>query len=81
MEEGRFNHNRVDCGLEAKIVSLLHKFDIKREVSVCDKLNGVNCRRLMKHHIEIFNSIKKIVETNKDLVTNEEICLVTKKYK
>ena len=29
LEEGRSNRNRVDCGLEDKINSLLHKFDIK----------------------------------------------------
>ena len=36
----------------------------------------------MKHHIEIINGIKEIfIETSKSLVTNEEICLVSNKYK
>ena len=36
----------------------------------------------MKHHIKIINGIKKIfIETIKGLVKNEEICLVSNKYK
>ena len=36
----------------------------------------------MKHHIEIINGIKEIViEMNEGVVSNEEICLVTNKYK
>ena len=36
----------------------------------------------MEHNIEIIKGIKeKIIEMNKILVTNEEICLVTNKKK
>ena len=46
------------------------------------KLNGVNCRRLTKPHIDIINGIEDIfIEMGKSLVTNEDICLVTNKYK
>ena len=38
-------------GLEEQINALLYKYDIKREVFFDGKLNGVNCRRLMKHRI------------------------------
>ena len=40
-------------------------------------MNEVNCRRL-----DITNDIKDIfIETNKDIISDEEICLVTNKYK
>ena len=39
----------------------------------CSKLNEVNCRRLMKHHIYIINGIKDIsIEMNKGIVSDEE---------
>ena len=35
----------------------------------------------MKHHIDIINGIKDIfIETNEDIVSDKEICLVTNKY-
>ena len=46
------------------------------------KLNGVNCRRLMKQHIDIINGINKIfIETSKGDVSNLEITNKTDKYK
>ena len=46
------------------------------------KLNGVNCRRLIKHHIDVINGIKDIfIEGNKDIVSDDEIYLVTNTYK
>ena len=45
-------------------------------------MNGVNCRRLMKHHIDTINGINDIfIETNKGIVSDKDICLVTNKYK
>ena len=45
-----------------------------------DKLNGVNCRSLMKHHNNIIDDIRDIFITmNKDIVSNEGIRLVNKK--
>ena len=36
----------------------------------------------MKHYIDITDDIKNIyIETNKDMISDEEICLVTNKYK
>ena len=36
----------------------------------------------MKHHIEIINGIKEIfIEMNHSVVSDEEVCLVTNKYK
>ena len=32
LKDGRYNRNRPDCGLEDKVNTLLHTFDIKREV-------------------------------------------------
>ena len=34
LKECRYNHNTTDCGLEDKVNSLLHKFDIKRAIFV-----------------------------------------------
>ena len=46
------------------------------------KLNGFDCRRLLKHHIDIVNGIKHIfVKMNKGIVSDEEICLLTNKHK
>ena len=72
LKECRYNRNKTDCGLEDKVNSLLHKFDIKRAV-VFVKLKGLNCRRFMKHHIDIINGIKDIfIEMNKGIVSDEE---------
>ena len=46
MKDERSNRNRDDLGLEDKVNTLLHRFDIKREVFSGGKLNGVNCRRI-----------------------------------
>ena len=78
MKYGRFNCNRADRGLEDKINTLLHKFDIKYEVFFCGKLNGVNCRRLMKHYVDIINGINEIfIEMSKGEVLDEDISTVT----
>ena len=46
------------------------------------KLNGVNCRRLMKHHINIINGINNFfIETSKGGVSDLEIINKTDKYK
>ena len=38
------------------------------------KLNAVNCRRLMKHPIDIIDGIKDIfIEMNKCIVSDEEV--------
>ena len=82
LKDGRSNRNRADHGLEDKINSLLHSFDIKREVFFGDKLNRVNCRRLMKHHVNIINGINEIFnKISKGEVSDEEISKVTNKYK
>ena len=47
------------------------------------KLNGVNCRRLMKHHIDIIDGVgirDIFIEMNKSIVYDEDIRLVTNKY-
>ena len=78
MKDGRSNYNRADRGLEDKINTLLYKFDIKYEVFFCGKLNGVNCRRLMKHHVDIINGINEIfIEMSKGEVLDEDISTVT----
>ena len=82
LKDGRSNRNRVDRGLEEKVNTLLHKFVIKREVFFGGKLNGVNCRRLMKSHVDIINSINEIcIETSKGGVSDEDISKVYNKYK
>ena len=48
LKDWRSNRNRADRGLEDKINILLHKFDIKREVFFCGKLNGVNWSKINK---------------------------------
>ena len=46
------------------------------------KLNRVNCWRLLKDNIHIIDDIRDIfIEMNKDISSDEEICLVTNKYK
>ena len=47
----------LDCGLEDTINLLLHKYDIEREVFWWGKLNGANCRKLMKYHVDIIDKI------------------------
>ena len=47
LKDGRSDRNRTDHDLEDKVNTLLHKFDMKREVFFVGKLNGVNCRRLI----------------------------------
>ena len=81
MKEYRCNRNKTDRGLEDKVNSLLHKFDIKHGF-FGGKLNGANCWRLMTHHIDIIDDIKDIfIETNEGIVSDEEICLVTNELK
>ena len=53
LEECHYNRNKTDNRLEDKMNTLLHNDDIKREVFLGGKLNGVNGRRLLKHHVEI----------------------------
>ena len=78
---GRSGRNRADHRLEDKVNSLLHKFDIKSEVFL-GKLNGVNCKILMKHHIDIINGINKIfIEMRKDDLSDSETTNKTDKYK
>ena len=82
LKDRRSNRNRVDHRLEDKVNTLVHKFDITREVFFGGKLNGVNCRRLMKHHVDIINDINEIfIEMSKDEVPDVEISKVTNKYK
>ena len=74
LKECRCNCNKIDSGLEDNINTLLHKYDIKPEVIFGGKLNGVNCRRLMKYYIDIINGIKDLfIEMNKGIVSDEEI--------
>ena len=82
LKDGRSYHNRADCGLENRINTLLHKFDIKRKVLFGGKLNGVNCRRLIKYHVDIINGINKIfIEMSKGEVPDKEISKVINTYK
>ena len=81
MKDGRSDCNRVDHGLEDKVNTLLYKFDIKCEVFSRHKLNEVNCRRLMKHHVDIINNINGMInEASIDEVSDVEISKVTNKY-
>ena len=81
MKECRCNRNKKGHGSEDKINTLLHKYDIKPEVIFGGKLNGVNCRRLMKYYIDIINGIKDLfIKMNKSIVSDEDIWLVTNKY-
>ena len=82
MKDGRSNRNRSDRGLEDKVNTLLHKFDIKREVFFGGKVNGVNCRRLMKYYVDIINDINETyIEISKGEVSDVEISKVTNKCK
>ena len=50
--------------------------------SFCGKLNGVNYRRLMKHHIDIINGINEtLIKISKGMVLDIEFCTVTNTYK
>lgn len=60
MKDVRSNRNRADHGLEDKVNTLLNKFDKTREVFSGGELNDVNCKRLMKYHVDIINGINKI---------------------
>ena len=64
LTDGRSDQNGADHGLKDKVNSLLHNFDIKREVFFGAKGNGVNCRILMKHHIDIINCINNFFHRN-----------------
>ena len=45
------------------------------------ELNGVNCRRLMKHYVDIINDINEIlIETSKCEVSDVDISKATNKY-
>ena len=64
LKDGRSDRNRADHGLEDKVNSLPHKFDIKRELFFGGKLNCVNCGRLIN---------KNFFETSEGDVSNLEI--------
>ena len=83
MKDDRSDRNRTDHGLEDKVNSFLHhKFDIKRDLCFGGKLIGVNCRRLVKHHLDIINGINNIfIEMSKGGVSDLEITNKTNKYK
>ena len=82
MKDGRPYRNRADHDLEDKVNICFHKFDIKHEVFFGGKLNGVNCRRLMKNHVDIINYINRIfIEMSKGVVSDLEITNNTDKYK
>ena len=82
LNECRCNRNKIDYGLHGKMNTLLHKYDIKREFLLGGKLNGINYRRLMKSCVDIIDGIRNIfIETSKDIVSDENICSVTNKYK
>ena len=61
---------------------LHHKYDLKREMFSVGKWNRVNSRRLMKNNINTIDDIRDIfIEVNKGIISDEEIYLVTNKYK
>ena len=66
LKDGREIRNRVKCGLEDKLCSLLQMYHIKREAWFGGaKLNEVNYRRLMDKNEEIINSIRDMfIEMN-----------------
>ena len=44
-------------------------------------LSGVNCKRLMKYHVDIINGlINTFIETSKGILSNEYIYLLTNQY-
>ena len=44
-------------------------------------MNGVNCRILIKHLVDIIDGIRDMfIEMSKGIVSNEDICLITNKY-
>ena len=46
------------------------------------KLNGISCRKLMKHHVDIIDSIRDVfIEMSKCIVSDEYISLTTNKHK
>ena len=62
LSAGRRKRNMIEFGLQDKICSLLHTYNIKREAWFGGtKLNGVNCRRLMDKNEDIVSSIKDIL--------------------
>ena len=73
----------TEFGLEDKICSLLHTYNIKREAWFGGtKLNGVNCRRLMEKNEEIINSIRDIfIEKNKGTVSENTIDIYCNSHK
>ena len=78
MKDKRYNLNKADRGIEDKVNTILHKFDIKREIFFGGKLNGVDCRRLRKHHVDIINGINEIfIKTSRGEVSDKEISKVT----
>ena len=73
MKDGRSDLNRADHGLEDKVNSLPYKFD---------KLNGVNCRRLIDKNEGIINSIRDIsIEMNKGTVSEDNINIYCNEHK
>ena len=73
----------TEFGLEDKICSLLHTYNIKREAWFGGaKLNGVNCRRLMDKNEDIVSSIKDIfIAMNKGKVSEQNIDIYCKEHK
>ena len=48
----------------------------------CGNLNGVKCRKLMNHYINIINGINKIfIEMSKGVASDIEIYKASNKYK
>ena len=45
-------------------------------------MDGLNCRRLMKHHVDIIVGIIDVfIKMDKGVLSNEDIRLVINKYK
>ena len=60
--------------MDDRINDILKKFNIKRENWHDGIMNGVNCRRSMKYHVEIINKNKDIIiEMSKKVNSLEEI--------
>ena len=74
LKDYRIKRNKTEYGPEDGINDINHKFNNKREAWHGGKINGVNCRRLLKSHLQIIKQINLMfIEMTEGIVSVEKL--------
>ena len=74
LKENKTKINKSEYSLKDWINTMIHLFNIRRQVWYSEKMTAVSCSRLMKTHNKTFSEIEdEFIEMNKGVFNDEEI--------